>query len=98
YSDSVTPGFEVVRSPSCTLGKLNVSWLNTRARKPSSGAFVQSSSGPSQCTGAERGRSPVNGDRYMHSMIDSSCRSPLGRKRYTMRLYAPHGWKFGNSV
>ncbi len=64
--------------PRCTFGRLNESWLKTRASDPSCGAFVQSLSASSQWIGAGGGRSPGgNGDRNMHSMIASSTLMPL---------------------
>jgi hypothetical protein len=63
--------------PFWTFGRLNVSWLNTRASMPSSSALVQSSSTPNQWifAAAGFGFDASYGSRYMHSMIDMSCRS-----------------------
>ena len=84
--------------PLCTIGMLNPSWSNTLPSMPSSGASVYDWSAPRNVMVAAGGRSPLNGASRKISCSAVVWSSPFGRNRYTIRLYAPHGWKFGNSV
>ena len=65
---------------------LNMSWSNTFPSVASPRTLENGSSSLSHRTGAGGGRSPVNGARKMTSMMALRWSSPLGRKRYTMRL------------
>ena len=77
---------------------LETSCSNTLASVPSSGTTVKFSSSDNHRIGAGSGLAPENGARKMTSMMAVRWSSPLGRKRYTIRLKAPHGWKFGKIV
>src|SRR5580700_593898 len=84
--DAVTYWRRVVSRPRCTASMLNVSCSMTRPSVCSSGAFVHGSAKSSSVICALGGRSPRYGVRNITSKIDSLCRSPLGRNRYTIRL------------
>ena len=60
---------------------LKRSWLNTLPSMPNSLASLKVSCSSSQCIGAGGGRSPMNGETKMHSMIEERWSSPFGLKR-----------------